>query len=104
MSDKQLTTEMPTTYDPKASEAKWYDYWMKGNYFEAGKRPDAETYTIVIPPPNVTGMLHIGHALDFTLQDILYSCQTDARLRYTLASRHGPCRNCYADKGGAEAS
>jgi valyl-tRNA synthetase len=71
MSDKQLTTEMPTTYDPKASEAKWYDYWMKGNYFEAGKRPDAETYTIVIPPPNVTGMLHIGHALDFTLQDIL---------------------------------
>ena len=71
MSDKQLTTEMPTTYNPKASEAKWYDYWMKGNYFEAGKRPDAETYTIVIPPPNVTGMLHIGHALDFTLQDIL---------------------------------
>ncbi len=43
----------------------------KGQYFEAGKRPDAQTYTIVIPPPNVTGMLHIGHAFDFTLQDIL---------------------------------
>ncbi|BBH19207.1 valine--tRNA ligase [Paenibacillus baekrokdamisoli] len=71
MSDKQPTTEMPTTYDPKASEAKWYDYWMEGKYFEAGKRPSAKTYTIVIPPPNVTGMLHIGHALDFTLQDIL---------------------------------
>ncbi|MFC0332149.1 valine--tRNA ligase [Paenibacillus sepulcri] len=71
MSEKQMTTEMPTTYDPKASEAKWYEYWMQGKYFEAGKRPDAPTYTIVIPPPNVTGMLHIGHALDFTLQDIM---------------------------------
>ncbi|CAM4194856.1 valyl-tRNA synthetase [Paenibacillus endophyticus] len=71
MSENQTTTAMPTTYDPKAAEQKWYDYWMQGKFFEAGKRPDAETYTIVIPPPNVTGMLHIGHALDFTLQDIL---------------------------------
>ncbi|WP_397310102.1 valine--tRNA ligase [Paenibacillus darwinianus] len=65
------TTEMPTTYEPKAAERKWYDFWMQGNFFKAGNRPDAETYTIVIPPPNVTGMLHIGHALDFTLQDIM---------------------------------
>ncbi|SEM66988.1 valine--tRNA ligase [Paenibacillus sp. OV219] len=71
MSQKQAMTEMPTTYDPKAAESKWYPYWMEGKFFEAGKRPDAEAYTIVIPPPNVTGMLHIGHALDFTLQDIL---------------------------------
>ncbi|AZN42297.1 valine--tRNA ligase [Paenibacillus albus] len=71
MSQKQAMTEMPTTYDPKAAESKWYPYWMEGKFFEAGKRPDAEPYTIVIPPPNVTGMLHIGHALDFTLQDIL---------------------------------
>ncbi|OMF31659.1 valine--tRNA ligase [Paenibacillus sp. FSL H8-0548] len=71
MSENQTTTAMPTTYDPKAAEQKWYDYWMQGKFFEAGKRPEAETYTIVIPPPNVTGMLHIGHALDFTLQDIL---------------------------------
>lgn len=71
MSENQTTTEMPTTYDPKAAEQKWYDYWTQGKFFEAGKRPDAKPYTIVIPPPNVTGMLHIGHALDFTLQDIL---------------------------------
>ncbi|MDQ0061275.1 valine--tRNA ligase [Paenibacillus harenae] len=74
MSENQTTTtttEMPTTYDPKAAEQKWYDYWQQGKFFEAGKRPDAKPYTIVIPPPNVTGMLHIGHALDFTLQDIL---------------------------------
>ncbi|MFF2480560.1 valine--tRNA ligase [Paenibacillus sp. NPDC058071] len=71
MSDNQTTSAMPTTYDPKAAEQKWYDFWKEGQFFQAGKRPDAEPYTIVIPPPNVTGMLHIGHALDFTLQDIL---------------------------------
>ncbi|MBB6633901.1 valine--tRNA ligase [Cohnella thailandensis] len=65
------TTSMPTTYDPTNAERKWYEAWMKGGYFQAGRRPDAPKYTIVIPPPNVTGMLHIGHALDFTLQDIL---------------------------------
>ncbi|KAF9136371.1 hypothetical protein BGX30_011274 [Mortierella sp. GBA39] len=62
---------MPTTYDPKSAEKKWYKYWIDGQYFKAGQKPGAEPYTIVIPPPNVTGMLHIGHALDFTLQDIL---------------------------------
>jgi len=71
MSENQSKLSMPTTYDPKAAEQKWYDYWENGKYFEAGKRKEAEPYTIVIPPPNVTGMLHIGHALDFTLQDIL---------------------------------
>ncbi|THF83788.1 valine--tRNA ligase [Cohnella fermenti] len=65
------TISMPTTYDPTNAERKWYDAWMTGGYFKAGLRPDAPKYTIVIPPPNVTGMLHIGHALDFTLQDIL---------------------------------
>lgn len=69
--ENQTSAQMPTTYDPKAAEQKWYTYWKEGGYFNAGKRPDAEPYTIVIPPPNVTGMLHIGHALDFTLQDIL---------------------------------
>jgi valyl-tRNA synthetase len=71
MSDMENKSAMPTTYDPKSAEQKWYSYWVEGNYFQAGKRKDAEPYTIVIPPPNVTGMLHIGHALDFTLQDIL---------------------------------
>lgn len=65
------SADMPTTYDPKAAEQKWYKYWMEGGFFKAGQKPDAQPYTIVIPPPNVTGMLHIGHALDFTLQDIL---------------------------------
>lgn len=64
-------TSMPTTYDPKESEKKWYDFWLQGQYFKAGQRPEAKPYSIVIPPPNVTGMLHIGHALDNTLQDIV---------------------------------
>ncbi|MDG0790204.1 valine--tRNA ligase [Cohnella ginsengisoli] len=63
--------ELPTTYDPTGAEQRWYDAWLEGGYFKAGLRPDAPKYTIVIPPPNVTGMLHIGHALDLTLQDIL---------------------------------
>jgi valyl-tRNA synthetase len=67
--DKMST--MPKTYDPKQAESKWYDYWMKGGYFQAGEDPDKEPFTIVIPPPNVTGNLHIGHALNNTLQDIL---------------------------------
>ncbi|MEB9896997.1 valine--tRNA ligase [Bacillus cereus] len=71
MPESQEQLSMPTTYDPKAAEQKWYAYWQEGEYFKAGRRPDAEPYTIVIPPPNVTGMLHIGHALDFTLQDII---------------------------------
>ncbi|XEC93188.1 valine--tRNA ligase [Paenibacillus tarimensis] len=71
MAEANSTVTMPTTYDPKAAEQKWYEYWLKGDYFKAGDRPDAPAYTIVIPPPNVTGMLHIGHALDFTLQDIM---------------------------------
>lgn len=69
--EQSPSAEMPTTYDPKAAEQKWYRYWVEGGYFKAGQKPDAKPFTIVIPPPNVTGMLHIGHALDFTLQDIL---------------------------------
>jgi len=66
-----MMNEMPSTYHPKEVESKWYEFWLKNNCFAAGQRLDAPTYTIVIPPPNVTGMLHIGHAFTFTLQDIL---------------------------------
>ncbi|MEO0413184.1 MAG: valine--tRNA ligase [Pseudomonadota bacterium] len=59
------------TYDPAAIEEKWYKHWEEGGAFKAGQRPDADPFVIVIPPPNVTGSLHMGHALDNTLQDIL---------------------------------
>ncbi|SDW25591.1 valyl-tRNA synthetase [Marininema mesophilum] len=70
MADKQKEG-LPTSYDPKQSEEKWYPYWLEGEFFRAGKDPGKEPFTIVIPPPNVTGNLHIGHALNGTLQDIM---------------------------------
>ncbi len=62
---------LPTKYDPKAVEENRYQYWLDGKFFEATNDPEKEPYTIVIPPPNVTGKLHLGHAWDTTLQDIL---------------------------------
>ena len=63
-------TELPKTFDPAEIEARWYAHWESEGLFRP-ERPEAEPLTIVIPPPNVTGSLHIGHALDNTLQDIL---------------------------------
>lgn len=63
-------SELPTKYSPTDVEAKWYDYWMNHNLFKSV--PDArEPFVIVIPPPNVTGVLHMGHMLNNTIQDIL---------------------------------
>lgn len=63
--------EMPTTYDPRTVEDKWYRYWEEGKFFHAGVDAARKPFCIVMPPPNVTGQLHMGHALDNTLQDIL---------------------------------
>ena len=65
-----MTTELPKTFDPADIEARWYAHWEENGLFRP-ERPDAEPYTIVNPPPNVTGSLHIGHALDNTLQDVM---------------------------------
>ncbi|MGB7408795.1 MAG: valine--tRNA ligase [Pontixanthobacter sp.] len=65
-----MTTQLPTTFDPAAIEQRWYKHWEANGLFRP-ERPDAEPFTIVNPPPNVTGSLHIGHALDNTLQDIV---------------------------------
>jgi len=61
---------IPSKYDAKNVENKWYSYWMEHNYFHS-EIDDREPYTIVIPPPNVTGVLHMGHMLNNTLQDVL---------------------------------
>ena len=63
--------ELPKVYDPKAVEKRIYQMWLDGGYFHAQRDPDKKPFTIVIPPPNVTGQLHLGHAFDETLQDIL---------------------------------
>jgi len=64
-------TTMPTKYDPKSVEKDKYDFWLNGKFFEAKDDENKDPYTIVIPPPNVTGKLHLGHAWDTTLQDII---------------------------------
>jgi valyl-tRNA synthetase len=62
--------EIPKTYESQKSEEKWYKHWMEKNYFHS-EPDDREPYTIVIPPPNVTGVLHMGHMLNNTIQDVL---------------------------------
>jgi valyl-tRNA synthetase len=63
--------EIPKAYEPQAVEEKWYDFWLKQNCFVANPASPKPAYSIVIPPPNVTGMLHMGHVLNNTIQDIL---------------------------------
>jgi valyl-tRNA synthetase len=71
-SDKsQEQTALPSKYDPSSIEAGRYQFWLNGKYFEATGDESKQPYSIVIPPPNVTGKLHLGHAWDTTLQDIL---------------------------------
>ncbi|NLW63038.1 MAG: valine--tRNA ligase [Syntrophomonadaceae bacterium] len=62
---------LPKTYNPKTVEKRWYDYWLEKGYFAPAEDLTREPFSIVMPPPNVTGSLHLGHALDNTLQDIL---------------------------------
>ncbi len=66
-----MAKELAKQYDPKQVEDRIYEHWLDKNYFHATPNPEKEPYTIVIPPPNITGHLHMGHALDNTLQDIL---------------------------------
>ena len=63
--------ELAKTYTPQDFEDKWYAYWLNQKFFHAEPNPDKEPYTIVIPPPNVTGVLHMGHMLNNTIQDVL---------------------------------
>ncbi len=66
-----MTIELPTTYSSKDTEKKWYKTWESGNYFKPKKGKTNKAYCIIVPPPNVTGKLHAGHALDITTQDSL---------------------------------
>ena len=69
--EKIKIEDLPTVYDAKSTEEKMYKFWEDGGYFKANAKSNKPPFTIVIPPPNVTGVLHMGHALDETLQDIL---------------------------------
>ncbi len=64
-------SNLPSVYEPQDVEGKWYEFWKNHNYFAPDDDDSKKTFSIVMPPPNVTGQLHLGHALDNTLQDIL---------------------------------
>lgn len=66
-----MKKELPKTYDPSDFEDRLYTSWVEGGYFTPKLDKKKDHFTIVIPPPNITGQLHMGHALDNTLQDIL---------------------------------
>ena len=66
-----MAKELPKAYEPQEVERRIYEMWEKGGCFEGHRDPDKKPFTIVMPPPNVTGQLHMGHAMDCTLQDIL---------------------------------
>ncbi|MDF2577796.1 MAG: valS [Chlamydiales bacterium] len=68
---KKMEQEIPKTYDPKQVDQKWYHFWKENKYFKADPNSNKPPFCIVIPPPNVTGQLHMGHALGSTLQDVL---------------------------------
>jgi len=66
-----MAKELSKVYEPKEAEARIYEMWEKGGAFKGVRDPDKKPFTIVMPPPNVTGQLHMGHAMDATMQDIL---------------------------------
>ena len=89
------------TYDPAAAEGPRYEAWEQANAFAANPASAADPYVIMMPPPNVTGSLHMGHALTFTLQDVLIRYNRMTRQGRALAARHGPRWHRDADGGRA---
>ena len=73
--------EFPKVYDPQQVEGRIYQLWMDHDCFKAEPDPDKKPFSIVMPPPNVTGQLHMGHAMDATLQDILTRFKNFSRPR-----------------------
>src|SRR5438876_9068354 len=69
--DEPMTTELAKQYDPHDAQKRWLQFWSERGYFHSRPDPAREPFCIVIPPPNVTGALHMGHALNNTLQDVL---------------------------------
>jgi valyl-tRNA synthetase len=69
--EKQIISSLPKAYEPQAVESKWYRFWEEGGYFKPGGDVTRPTFVISMPPPNVTGALHLGHAITATVEDIL---------------------------------
>ena len=97
-----MRKELPKVYDPRQVEPQIYQMWMDGGCFKAEPNPDKKPFSIVMPPPNVTGQLHMGHAMDATLQDILIRFKRMQGYEALWRCRHGPRRHRHPDQGGGE--
>ena len=80
MSEQQKEIGMPTKYDPQSIEKGRYEWWLEGKFFEAGQDSEKEPYTIVIPPPNVTGKLHLRPCMGYNASRYFDQNETDAGL------------------------
>src|SRR5215475_1413614 len=70
-SQQKTPSDLPKAYEPQAVEGKWYRFWEEGGYFKPRSNPTRKPFVISMPPPNVTGALHLGHAITATVEDIL---------------------------------
>ena len=91
-----MSQNLEKTYNPKEIEPKLYDKWCENKYFHAEVDRSRKPFTTVMPPPNITGKLHMGHALDNTLQDILIRYK---RMQGYNTLWNGPCSNFYRGEG-----
>jgi valyl-tRNA synthetase len=73
-------SDFPSRYDPRPVEGKWYRFWEESGFFTANAQSERPKFSIVIPPPNITGSLHVGHALNNSLQDAQTGGIPEARL------------------------
>ena len=94
---------MEKQYNPALVEDRWYAYWQEKKLFRANEHSPKPKYSIVIPPPNVTGVLHMGHALNDTLQDILVPLAPHGGRRSALDARHRPRGHRDAERRRAQA-
>ena len=98
-----MPREIPKAYEPQLIEQKWAKKWAEEKLFRADVNAPGPVFSIVIPPPNVTGSLHIGHMLDHTEIDILTRWRRMQRLQHAVPAGHGPRGNLHAARGGAPA-
>ena len=92
---------MKPTYDPSAVESRWYSVWEDAGAFRPEVNPDGEPFSIVIPPPNVTGVLHMGHALDQSIQDVIIRRKRMQGYAALWLPGHRPRRHRHPERRGA---
>ena len=99
-----MKKELSKVYDPHEVEERIYQQWEENKCFAGVRDAKKKSYTIVMPPPNVTGQLHMGHAMDCTLAGYPDPLQADAGLCRPVAPRHGPRRHRHPDQSGGGAA